>query len=468
MDLRGRRHVLHVAPVDEGDLARALADRGADAVHRGEAAADDHDAGPLVARVGQAERGRAQVLQAVDDAVGVLVRDAQLVGVVAADRDDDAVEALVLEVVEREVLPQLHAAAHPAAEARDGLVLGLEDLHLRQAVLRDAVAEHAAGGGIPLEDRHVVAGQEQVERGAHARRAGADDGGAAAGRGLLLERQGRVEALVEHRPQDLVAGVAVAVADRDRLVHLVAPAVLLARGGADAAEDAGERDRALEDPHGLPPVGLRVRPQEARDVDVARALVLAGRQAVGVVVREDQLEVRPADPAQLVGLGADHHVGLGGAGARDRWLVLALDLDHAHPAGPEARQLGLVAQGGDLDAVVAADLEDRLALEALDDAAVDLDPDARRALGALRRLRGDQALGERVVAGRGRVEDPRRVGTDLPRPVERTLVRAGGARDQVGHQRDPAAVAPAPTAIGVQTPAGQVERRRWSSSSGRK
>ena len=78
-------------------------------------------------------------------------------------------------------------------------------------------------------------------------------------------------------------------------------------------------------------------------------------------------------------------------------MLLALDLDDAHPAGAEAGQLGLVAQGRDLDAVVAADLEDRLALEALDDAAVDLDPDARRRLRPLRRLRVEQALGERLA-----------------------------------------------------------------------
>src|SRR4029079_3352559 len=102
-------------------------------------------------------------------------------------------------------------------------------------------------------------------------------------------------AVVEHRLQDLVAGVPVRVADRDRLVDLVPPAVLLARGRADASEDAGERDRPLEDPGRLPEVRLGVRLEEARDVDVARALVLARRQAVRVVVREDQLEVRPAE-----------------------------------------------------------------------------------------------------------------------------------------------------------------------------
>ena len=73
-------------------------------------------------------------------------------------------------------------------------------------------------------------------------------------------------------------------------------------------------------------------------------------------------------------------------------MLLALDLDDAHAAGAEAGQLGLVAQRRDLDAVVAADLEDRLALEALDDAAVDLDPDPRRRLGPLRRLGREEAL----------------------------------------------------------------------------
>ena len=67
---------------------------------------------------------------------------------------------------------------------------------------------------------------------------GADDRHALAGRRLDLERHGRVDALVEHRLEHLVAGVAVAVADGDRLVDLVAAAVLLARRRADAAEDA--------------------------------------------------------------------------------------------------------------------------------------------------------------------------------------------------------------------------------------
>ena len=84
--------------------------------------------------------------------------------------------------------------------------------------------------------------------------------------------------------------------------------------------------------------------------------------------------------------------------------------------------------------------------------------------GPLRRLRGDQPLGERVVARRDRVEHGRGVRPGLSSGWTGRV----GARDEVGHQRGPAVAAPAATAIGVQTPAGQVERRRWSSSSDRK
>ena len=87
VDLAGRRHVLHVAAVDERDLGGALADRRPRAVHRGEAAADDDDALADVIRVGQAERGGPQVFEAIEALGGVLAGDAQLVRVVAADRD---------------------------------------------------------------------------------------------------------------------------------------------------------------------------------------------------------------------------------------------------------------------------------------------------------------------------------------------------------------------------------------------
>ena len=253
----------------------------------------------------------------VDHALGVFVRDAELVGVVAAGGHDRGVEAALSQVVQGEVAAEGLVALDLRAEAPDGLVFGLEDFLLGQAVFRDAVAEHAARLRVALEDGRVVAGDLEVVGGGHARRPGADDGDTLAGLGLRLERQRRLDAVLLRREDD-VAGVAVAVADRDRLVHLVAAAVLLAWRRADAAQDRGERDGALEDARRLAEAAFGVGLEEARDVDVARALVLAGRQAVGVVVAEDQLQVGPAEAADLVGLGLHDHARYRPRG-RTRW-----------------------------------------------------------------------------------------------------------------------------------------------------
>ena len=235
--------------------------------------------------------------------------------------------------------------------------------------------------------------------------------------------------VVEHRLDDLVPGVAVAVADGDRLVDLVAPAVLLARRRADPAEHARERDRPLEDPGRLAPVALGVLLEEARDVDMARALVLAGRQAVGVVVAEDQLEVGGPQAAELLGLGLDLHPGSQRARAADRRVLLALDLDDAHPAGAEAGQLRLVAQGRDLDPVVAADLEDRLALAALDDASVDLDPDDRRRLAGAAAPEASSSRSASVSAAAGR--RAARSGRTIRSVIRRLGRPRSGHRDRV-------------------------------------
>ena len=277
------------------------------------------------------------------------------------------------------------------AQVPGALVLGLEHLDLGQPVLGDAVAEHAARRRVTLEDGDLVARDGQVVGGRHARGPRADDRGPLAAGRLDLERHGRLHAR-GLRLEHLVARVAVAVADGDRLLHLVPPAVLLARGGADAAEDAGEGDGALEDARRLDEGAFRVRLQEARDVDVAGALVLARRQAVGVVVAEDELQVGLADLAQARRLGLDDHPRLRVTRAADGRRVLALDLDHAHAAGAEAGQLGLVAQRGHLDAVVAADLEDGLADAAGERPAVDLEVEGGRDLGSLRALGRQQPL----------------------------------------------------------------------------
>ena len=117
------------------------------------------------------------------------------------------------------------------------------------------------------------------------------------------------------------------------------------------------------------------------------------------MVAEDQLEVRPAQAAKLLGLGAYDHARLGGPRARDRRVLLALDFDDAHPARPEAGQFGLVAESRHLNAVCSADLEDRLPLGTLDGLAVDLhleDGRGKRALGSLGR---DEPFRRGIVVG---------------------------------------------------------------------
>ena len=282
-----------------------------------------------------------------------------------------------------------------------------------------------------------MAGQEQVVGRGHAGGAGADYGDALACPGLRLERQRRLDALFLGR-QDDVTGVAVAVADGDRLVHLVAAAVLLARRRADSPKDRREGNRPFEDSCRLAEFALGIGFEEAGDVDVAGAFVLAGRQAVGVVVAEDQLEVRAPQPAHLFGLGLDDHARGGGAGTGDGRTVLTRDLDDAHPARPEAGQLGLIAERRDVDAVVAADLQDRLALNADDLAAIDLELDGRRRERTLRALRGDEPLFGRAVDRCDRVARRLRVGAAVDPAclaVPDRLLAGGGLEASHGRSR---------------------------------
>ena len=119
-------------------------------------------------RVRQPERRGPQVLEAVEHLGRVLAGDSELVHFVAADRHEDGAEALVGQVVEGEVPSEARIAHDRAAQPRDQFVLGLEHLDLRQPVLGNAVAEHPSGRRVALEDRHLVAREQQVVGGGHA------------------------------------------------------------------------------------------------------------------------------------------------------------------------------------------------------------------------------------------------------------------------------------------------------------
>ena len=146
-------------------------------------------------------------------------------------------------------------------------------------------------------------------------------------------------------------------------------------------------------------------------------------------------------------------------------MLLALHLDDAHPAGAEAGQLGLVAEGRDLDAVVAADLEDRLALEALDDAAVNLDPDARRrragAAATACRAGARRAQARRVVVS-GRTARSV-IGGSLRSPGPRRPPRSGGRR-RPGRRCGGCDRRARSGSIASLLANGRVVRRSWSHS----
>ena len=264
-----RRHVGDAATVGDDDLLGAQAHGGAGHVHGHVAAADhgDREAGE-VGRVVVAHV--AQELDGGHDALGVLARKAQLLVRVRTDGEVDCVVLLAqageLVAVDAVVQLGLDAAVEQPLDLR-------VELLARQAVVGDAVAQHAAEVLALLEDLDAVAHEGQVVRAREARRAAADDGDALLGGGL---DDGLVVARVLH-------GVALEAADVHRVVHHAAAAVHLAGVLADEAADQRQRVVLADEAHGLGvAAGLDER-DVAGDVHAGRA---AGDARHGLVLRE--------------------------------------------------------------------------------------------------------------------------------------------------------------------------------------
>ena len=153
-------------------------------------------------------------------------------------------------------VPQLlqgEIPAHPGvaadlhAQGGDHLDLPVQHI-LRQAVVGDAVAHHAAGLLQGLEHHHLVAQLHQVVGGGEPRRAGADDGRLPA-RGLFRLALGGdlPDALVGHP----IHGIALEPADGDGLSAPPDGTGGFATMGADPPADMGEGVGAVHLPHRL-------------------------------------------------------------------------------------------------------------------------------------------------------------------------------------------------------------------------
>ncbi len=277
------------------DVLAAEPARGAAAVHRGVADADDEHA---LLDGGDVPEGHAvQPVDADEDLVAVVAAgDLQVLPLGGARADEDRVELAPVE-------QRLHAldgrvVADVGAHPEDHVDLVVE--HLRREAERGDVGPHQpAGDGELLEDRHGVAERQQIVGDRERRRPRADERDALA---VLLRGRAR-QPRRDHRVVTVVRGDALEAADRHRLlVHAAPPARRLAGPVARAPEDAGEHV-------GLPVEEVRVRvaalrdePDVLGDVGVSRAGPLAIDNLVKVLwiasVRRRHFEL-PAFAAEL-------------------------------------------------------------------------------------------------------------------------------------------------------------------------
>ena len=264
-----------------------------------------------------------------------------------------------------------------------------------------------------VDDRLVPLAPEEP-RGGEARGPGADDGDP-----LARRRLARGRAVVH---AGLVGDEALDGVDADRLVDVGAAADDLALADAHAAADRGQRVRLADEVDRLPVEPHRREGDVPLRVDARRAALQAGGDAVGVVVREEQLERRPARRDDAVVARRHFHARRHPRRARGHEVRPPLDLDDAEEARGVGLELRRVAERRDrVELVLAHDLEDRLARRGLDLASVDLDlhvihrgvpsllvdgaeradRDALAALGADRRVDHVHRLRSPVIASTG-------------------------------------------------------------------
>ena len=355
VDLLGARGELVVrAAVDDPRLRRAEPPRGPDRVHGHVAAADHDDALAMQdRRVGVGVPGAHQVdpgevLVGAQHALQVLAGHVHEDRQPGADGDEDRVELFAqlgqgVGLADDGVRLDLDAVGDEAVD------LGLDD-GLRQAELRDAVDQHAAGGVERLEDRDVVADPGELAGRGEPGRARADDRDPLAG----LRRPGVAELLgVVLRP---VGDEALEVPDGDRLARLGAQADLLALGllRADPPGHARQGVVVEERLGRRAQVAVAQERDEARDVDRDRAAVdavlLGALQAALGFLPGDLEHVPEVDLAEVV--RATLGVLLGHAVAHDRHPLLLAERGRAHRGGLVGHRAApsaagsLTAQGG--------------------------------------------------------------------------------------------------------------------------
>ena len=283
VDLLGAsRHLRLGAAIEHHGPCGAEAQRGADRVERGVAAADHGHVLPAAVVDRLVVLGKAVRLHQVHageelvggvDAVQVLARDVEELRQARSGRDEDGVVALLLhQLVDRDAASDDHVRLEADAHLLQVADFPAHDV-LREPKLGDAVDEHAADLVERLEHGDVVALLHQVA-------GGSERGGAAAHAGDPLPAGGRARRQTELARLRLPVGdEAFEVADRERAElpahHAGALALVLLR--ADAPGDRGQHVVLAHLGCRGAVVPLEHELDELADLDPDRAALLAGR-----------------------------------------------------------------------------------------------------------------------------------------------------------------------------------------------
>ena len=145
------------------------------------------------------------------------------------------------------------------------------------------------------------------------------------------------------------------------MVEFAAPTDAFAEARADAPERAGERNPLADDLKRAGWVALADAPDHRRNVHPRRAGQRAGRDAVADVVREEQLQRRPARRADFVGLSCHVHPVRRWRHARRHKVPPPLNSDHAEEARAERRDALRVAERGNPNAELSRRVKNRRA-----------------------------------------------------------------------------------------------------------
>ena len=232
-----RGHLALTLETEHGDFAVRDAGRHAGHIHGHVSAADDDDVALQTDRV--ILIGPRQEADAELDAFRVLTGHAGPAATLQADGQIEGLIALSLEVLDRDVFSDFHAAFELDAHLAKHVDLRLDDV-LFQTEGRNSVHQHTAGTALLLKYGDVVAAGPQIIGRRHAGRASTDDrhlvvGSPHAAVVLLADRD---EALVG--VQFLVGDEFFDLVDGDGIVHRASRAGVLAAPVADRAADRRE------------------------------------------------------------------------------------------------------------------------------------------------------------------------------------------------------------------------------------